>query len=145
MALKIGDYCAHSPPPAHLRIPRWQIFLGLLSVSKRNISPTNRLPIVILYLRKFNSVIDESVRCGLSVLQLNRQIYHEMITLLYPEKFFYFERCFIWPGNALTSILTPSAGSFLQHIGFSDDHKIQECAADGCRPKRNGQNTLTIA
>lgn len=115
--------------PGLLRIPlevRWQIFRNLLSADKYSICPHNRLPFVIFYMREFNSVVNEGAKHGLSALLLNRQIYHEMMTLLYSENFFYFEHCFTWPGNPLPYILTQSAGSFLHHIGFSVDHKIQE-------------------
>lgn len=118
--------------PGLLRIPlevRWQIFRELLSASKYSICPHNRLPFVVFYLRKFNSVVNEGAKHGLSALLLNRQIYHEMMTLLYSENFFYFERCFTWPGNPLPYILTRSAGSYLHHIGFSVDQKIQKFAA----------------
>lgn len=36
---------------------------------------------------------------------------------------------FTWPGTPLTYILTRLAGSFLHHIDFSVDQKIQECTA----------------
>lgn len=118
--------------PGLLRIPlevRWQIFRELLFADTHSICPHNRLPFVIFYLRKSNSVVNEGAKHGLSALLLSRQIYHEMMTLLYSENFFYFESCFTWPGNPLPDILTRSAGSFLHHIGFSVDQKIQKRAA----------------
>lgn len=130
--------CNHTLPiqigtlPGLLRIPfevRWQIFRELLFADKHNICPHNRLPFVIFYLRKSNSVVNDGAKHGLSALLLNRQIYHETMTLLYSEKFFYFESCVTWPGNPLPYILTRSAGSLLHHIGFSVDQKIQKYVA----------------
>lgn len=118
--------------PGLLRIPlevRWQIFRELLFVDKHTICPHNRLPFVIFDLRKSNSVVKEGAKHGISALLLCRQIYHELMTLLYSENFFYFESCFTWPGNPLPDLLTRFAGSFLHHIGFSVDQKIQKCAA----------------
>lgn len=112
--------------PGLLRIPlevRWQIFRELLFADKHSICPHNRLPFVIFYLRNYNYVVIEDAKHGLSALLLNRQIYHEMMTLIYSENFFYFESCFTWPGNPLPYILIRSAGSFLHHIGFSIDPK----------------------
>lgn len=118
--------------PGLLRVSlevRWQIFRELLLADKHSICPHNRLPFVIFYMWKAASVVNEVARHGLSALLLNRQIYHEMMTLLYSENFFYFECCFTWPGNPLPYMVTRSAGRFLHHIGFSVDQKIQKCAA----------------
>lgn len=79
LPIQIGNERSAGNDPLEVR---WQIFRELLFADKHNICPHNRLPFVIFYLRNYNYVVNEDAKHGPSALLLNRQIYHEMMTLL---------------------------------------------------------------